>query len=99
MADRRETAQDGGTEAPRPSGVPSSREETMRARFAGRVVSTFALLGLSLGVLVAPATAQKAQAPGVTATEIKIGQTMPYSGPASAYGVIGKAELAFFKML
>ena len=36
---------------------------------------------------------------GVTATEIKIGQTMPYSGPASAYGVIGKADLAYFKMI
>ena len=38
-------------------------------------------------------------APGVTDTEIKIGQTMPYSGPASAYGVIGKAETAYFKMI
>src|ERR1700748_3287163 len=38
-------------------------------------------------------------APGVTDTEIKIGQTMPYSGPASAYGVIGKADLAYFKMI
>ena len=33
------------------------------------------------------------------ATEIKIGQTMPYSGPASAYGVIGRTETAYFKML
>ena len=38
-------------------------------------------------------------APGVTDTEIKIGQTMPYSGPASAYGVIGKTEAAYFKMI
>jgi branched-chain amino acid transport system substrate-binding protein len=38
-------------------------------------------------------------APGVTDTEIKIGQTMPYSGPASAYGVIGRAETAYFKMI
>jgi branched-chain amino acid transport system substrate-binding protein len=37
--------------------------------------------------------------PGVTATEIKIGQTMPYSGPASAYGVIGKTEQGFIKMI
>jgi branched-chain amino acid transport system substrate-binding protein len=37
--------------------------------------------------------------PGVTATEIKIGQTMPYSGPASAYSVIGKTEAAYFKWL
>jgi branched-chain amino acid transport system substrate-binding protein len=40
-----------------------------------------------------------ANAPGVTDTEIKIGQTMPYSGPASAYGVIGKADGAYFKMI
>ena len=38
-------------------------------------------------------------APGVTDKEIKIGQTMPYSGPASAYGVIGKTEAAYFKMV
>jgi len=37
--------------------------------------------------------------PGVTATEIKIGNTMPYSGPASGYGVIGRTESAFFKMI
>ena len=40
-----------------------------------------------------------ASAPGVTDKEIKIGQTNPYSGPASAYSAIGKAELAYFKML
>jgi len=44
-------------------------------------------------------TARAANAPGVTDTEIKIGQTMPYSGPASAYGVIGKADAAYFKMI
>ena len=43
--------------------------------------------------------AQAANAPGVTDTEIKIGQTMPYSGPISAYGTIGRAELAYFKMI
>jgi branched-chain amino acid transport system substrate-binding protein len=44
-------------------------------------------------------SARADNAPGVTDTEIKIGQTMPYSGPASAYGVIGKADLAYFKMI
>ncbi len=43
--------------------------------------------------------AQKKYDPGATDTEIKIGQTMPYSGPASAYGTIGKAEAAYFKMI
>jgi branched-chain amino acid transport system substrate-binding protein len=40
-----------------------------------------------------------ANAPGVTDTEIKIGQTMPYSGPASSYGVVGQSEVAYFKMI
>ncbi len=40
-----------------------------------------------------------ANAPGITDKEIKIGQTMPYSGPASAYGVIGRASAAYFKMI
>ncbi|MBV1701808.1 MAG: ABC transporter substrate-binding protein [Hyphomicrobiales bacterium] len=40
-----------------------------------------------------------ADMPGVTATEIKIGQTMAYSGPASAYGVVGRVEAAYFKMI
>jgi branched-chain amino acid transport system substrate-binding protein len=44
-------------------------------------------------------TARAENAPGVTDTEIKIGQTMPYSGPASAYGVIGRTEIAYFKMI
>ncbi len=52
------------------------------------------------GVLIAyGADAQKKYGPGATDTEIKIGQTMPYSGPASAYGVIGKAEAAYFRMV
>jgi branched-chain amino acid transport system substrate-binding protein len=44
-------------------------------------------------------SARADNAPGVTDTEIKIGQTMPYSGPASAYGVIGRTEAAYFKMI
>jgi branched-chain amino acid transport system substrate-binding protein len=38
-------------------------------------------------------------AAGITDTEIKIGQTMPYSGPASGYGVIGRSEAAYFRMV
>jgi branched-chain amino acid transport system substrate-binding protein len=50
--------------------------------------------------LAASASSARADnAPGVTDTEIKIGQTMPYSGPASAYGVIGRTEAAYFKMI
>ena len=43
--------------------------------------------------------ARAENAPGVTDTEIKIGQTIPYSGPASAFGVIGRTEAAYFKMI
>ena len=61
-----------------------------------RVRQTLAALALVLGLATAPTSALAAD-PGVTATEIKIGNTMPYSGPASAYGTIGKAEAAYFK--
>jgi branched-chain amino acid transport system substrate-binding protein len=37
--------------------------------------------------------------PGITATEIRIGQSIPYSGPASAYAMLGKGEAAYFKMI
>ncbi|MDB5624241.1 MAG: branched-chain amino acid transporter substrate-binding protein [Tardiphaga sp.] len=50
-------------------------------------------------LLIAPAHAQKSYGPGVTDTEIKIGNIMPYSGPASSYGLIGKTEAAYFKMV
>ena len=43
--------------------------------------------------------AQAANALGITDTEIKIGQTMPYSGPLSSYGVLGKTEAAYFRMI
>ncbi|MGX7744535.1 ABC transporter substrate-binding protein [Rhodopseudomonas parapalustris] len=59
---------------------------------------------LSAAVLVSfaasnGALAQKKYDPGVSDTEIKIGNIMPYSGPASAYGVIGRTEAAYFKMI
>jgi branched-chain amino acid transport system substrate-binding protein len=44
-------------------------------------------------------TTWAANAPGVTDTEIKFGQTMPYSGPASNFGVLGRTEAAYFKMI
>ncbi|MDB5573942.1 MAG: branched-chain amino acid transporter substrate-binding protein, partial [Tardiphaga sp.] len=50
-------------------------------------------------VATQPAFAQKQYGPGVTDTEIKIGQTMPYSGPVSAFGALGKGEVGYFKML
>jgi branched-chain amino acid transport system substrate-binding protein len=57
------------------------------------------LFATVLFALTAAAPAVAADTPGVTATEIKIGNTDAYSGPASAYGVIAKLETAFFKMV
>src|ERR1700722_7008868 len=53
----------------------------------------------ALAVLAWPAASSAAEIRGVTATEIKIGQTMPYSGPVSAFGALGKGEVGYFKML
>jgi branched-chain amino acid transport system substrate-binding protein len=58
------------------------------------------LTGVAAAGLVpaAPAILRAAETPGVTATEIRIGNTMPYSGPSSAYAVIGKMDAAVFEM-
>jgi len=55
--------------------------------------------GVVAAPLAAPAIAQTTQAPGVTANEILIGQTMPYSGPASGYAPIGRVEVAYVGMI
>jgi branched-chain amino acid transport system substrate-binding protein len=49
-------------------------------------------------VPAAPAILRAEETPGVTATEIRLGNTMPYSGPASAYATIGKAMAARIRM-
>jgi len=54
---------------------------------------------LVLGVVAGSAAAQKQYDPGASDTEIKVGQTMPYSGPASAYATVGKAQAAYFRMI
>src|SRR5437763_7116008 len=55
---------------------------------------------LTIALAWAPAFAQKGKYDtGATDTEIKIGNIMPYSGPASAYGVIGKTEQAYFNKI
>ena len=65
---------------------------TTRREFLAGAAAAGGALALSLRTA-------RAAAPGVTDKEIKIGQTMPYSGPASAYGAIGRTEAAYFKML
>jgi branched-chain amino acid transport system substrate-binding protein len=65
-------------------------------------VLTFATMVMSSVVFLAAtqtAVAQKKYDVGATDSEIKIGNVMPYSGPASAYAVIGKVEAAYFKMI
>jgi branched-chain amino acid transport system substrate-binding protein len=57
------------------------------------------LTGIGTTALLATPHIARAQWPGVTKDEIKIGHTIPYSGPASAYGVIGHCHAAYFKML
>ncbi|UPT87561.1 ABC transporter substrate-binding protein [Bradyrhizobium barranii subsp. apii] len=54
---------------------------------------------LALALSVSAANAQKKYDPGASDTEIKVGQTMPFSGPASAYSSIGKTQAAYFKMI
>jgi len=61
----------------------------------GAVAAALALLAATSS----DALAQKKYDTGATDTEIKIGNIMPYSGPASAYGVIGKTEEAFFRKI
>ncbi|HJT08053.1 MAG TPA: ABC transporter substrate-binding protein [Stellaceae bacterium] len=60
---------------------------------------TSALLLAAMALAAPPTLAQHKNAPGVSASEIKIGQTMPYSGPASAYGAIGRSEAAYLAMI
>jgi len=62
-------------------------------------VKSLALAGLLAASMATAASAQKKYDPGATDTEIKIGNIMPYSGPASSYATIGKTEDAYFKKI
>ncbi|MHC2331335.1 ABC transporter substrate-binding protein [Bradyrhizobium sp. USDA 4454] len=66
------------------------------------VTTRLAVLGAALALVAtsgSAAFAQKKYDTGATDTEIKIGNIMPYSGPASAYGIIGRTEAAYFKKI
>ncbi|WP_315837723.1 ABC transporter substrate-binding protein [Bradyrhizobium prioriisuperbiae] len=58
-----------------------------------------ACLAVALVGTASTALAQKKYDPGASDTEIRVGQTMPFSGPASAYSTIGKAQAAYFRMI
>jgi len=60
---------------------------------------TLAAAAVSAALVAAPVFAQKKYDPGADDKEIKIGNIMPYSGPASAYGTIGKTAGAYFDMI
>ena len=64
-----------------------------------RSLGATALVGLIAGLTASAASAQAKYGPGTSATEIKIGQTIAYSGPASAYSQLAKAEAAYFKTI
>src|ERR1700676_225162 len=61
------------------------------------IVTCLSAAGFMLAVGLAYAAGQ--YGPDASDTEIKIGNTMPYSGPASSYGVIGKVDAAYFAMI
>ncbi len=63
------------------------------------VFGLMAASALTIALSVSSAYAQKKYDPGASDTEIKVGQTVPFSGPASAYATIGKAQAAYFKMI
>lgn len=63
------------------------------------IAKPYPALVLALTLVAGPAAADKRYGPGVTDIEIKIGQTMPYSGPLSGYANIAKAEAAYFEMV
>src|SRR5262249_45693643 len=67
--------------------------------FVARRLAAFSTATIFLVASFGGAFAQKKYDPGVSDTEIKIGQTMPFSGPASAYATISKAEAAYFRMV
>jgi branched-chain amino acid transport system substrate-binding protein len=66
---------------------------------SNRLSHIAATAAFAIALAASPALAQKKYDPGASDTEIKIGQTMPFSGPASAFATIGKAQAAYFKMI
>jgi hypothetical protein len=87
--------------------APQKGPEPRRARQGGRMMDnrfwshakSLCLAGLLSVAIAGAASAQKKYDPGATDTEIKLGNIMPYSGPASAYATIGKTEAAYFNKI
>src|SRR6478752_8946718 len=75
---------------------PTAFREVDMAQSRGILLASI-VLGLSMSI--DPAAAQKKYDPGASDSEIKIGNIMPYSGPLSAYALIGRTQDAFFKKI
>jgi ABC-type branched-subunit amino acid transport system substrate-binding protein len=69
--------------------------ETMKSKFTKLMVAS----AVAVSLTATSAYAQKRYDAGASDTEIKVGQTVPFSGPASAYATIGKAQAAYMKMI
>src|SRR3954470_328980 len=87
------------------SGAQQCARQTVRnnkprkLRMRNGILHLATATALTLALSVSAANAQKKYDTGASDTEIKVGQTMPFSGPASAYASIGKTQAAYFKMI
>jgi ABC-type branched-subunit amino acid transport system substrate-binding protein len=88
---------------PFPASRSLSKTIRIKAKNPAEEIMTTLLRPLLAAALLAfalqPAFAAKQYGPGVSDSEVKVGQTMPYSGPVSAWATLGRAEAAYFKML
>jgi branched-chain amino acid transport system substrate-binding protein len=74
--------------------------EQRSATRMGEIMSVRSIIAILCGLsLASSAFAQKRYDTGATDTEIKLGQTMPYSGPLSAFATLGRAEVAYYHMI
>ena len=64
-----------------------------------KFVTAAALAAMAFGITGGASAAEKKYGPGVTDTEIKLGQTVPYSGPASAFSSYGRTMTGYFQMI
>jgi branched-chain amino acid transport system substrate-binding protein len=82
-------------------GRAGSQGNTRRIETSGQIMGIARSAAVAAALVCGIAqvfAAEPNYGPGVTDTEIKIGQIMPYSGPASAYSTVGVARAAYFKM-
>src|SRR5260370_18148121 len=64
-----------------------------------RLSALVLVTGMFLSGVMQPATAEKKYGPGVTDTEINLGHTIPYSGPASGLSLVAKVQSAYFNKI